>query len=76
MYNGVRGSNPFISTNGSCICTKLCVIQVLIHKRKTNYGDSYYKELEEMDRILLARRPKCSYKLIPIVILVTRVKSE
>lgn len=45
-------------TNGSCICTKSCVIQVLARKRKTNYGDSYHKELEETDRILLARRPK------------------
>ena len=44
--------------NGSCICTKSCVIQVLVRKRKTNYGDSYHKELEETDRILLARRPK------------------
>ena len=53
-----RGSNPFISANGSYICTKSCVIQVLVRKRKTNYGDSYHKELEETDRILLARRPK------------------
>ena len=52
------GSIPTYSTNGSYICTKLCVIQVLVRKRKTNYGDSYYKELEETDRILLARRPK------------------
>lgn len=41
--------------NGSCICTKSCVIQVLVRKRKTNYGDSYHKELEETDRILLAQ---------------------
>ena len=72
----VGGSNPSTPTYGSYICTKSCVIQVLARKRKTNYGDSYHKELEETDRILLARRPKYSYKLIPIVILVTRVKSE
>ena len=53
----VGGSNPLISSNGSYICTKLCVIQVLVRKRKTNYGDSYHKELEETDRILLARGP-------------------
>ena len=41
--------------NGSYICTKSCVIQVLVRKRKTNYGDSYHKELEETDRILLAQ---------------------
>ena len=52
------GSNPPISTIGSYICTKSCVIQVLVRKRKTNYGDSYHEELEETDRILLARGPK------------------
>ena len=51
----IRGSNPRGSTNGSYICTKSCVIQVLVRKRKTNYGDSYHKELEETDRILLAQ---------------------
>ena len=61
-YNGVEkavgyvGSNPTIYTNGSYIYTKSCVIQVLVRKIKTNYGDSYHKELEETDRILLARR--------------------
>ena len=49
------GSIPTYSTNGSYICTKSCVIQVLVRKRKTNYGDSYHKELEETDRILLAQ---------------------
>ena len=55
---GDSGSSPGKSSNGSYICTKSCVIQVLVRKRKTNYGDSYHNELEETDRILLARRPK------------------
>ena len=54
----VGGSNPSTPTYGSYICTKSCVIQVLARKIKTNYGDSYHKELEETDRILLARGPK------------------